>query len=123
MNVITREELKERLDRGTPFKLIMVLDENAFARKHIPGSINIPYGSPALDSLNPDEELVVYCSGMPCPVSWLAAKRLASRGFRRVRYYAGGLADWEEAGYPVEGAWVTQSAPAKMAGSFQPATP
>ena len=70
MDVITREELKERLDHGTPFKLIMVLDENAFARKHIPGSINIPYGSPALDSLNPDE-LVVYCSGMPCPVSWL----------------------------------------------------
>ncbi len=41
MNLISREELKERLDRGDKFKLINALGEWAFEAKRIPGSINI----------------------------------------------------------------------------------
>ena len=41
MNLISREELKEMLDRGDKFKLVNVLGEWAFEAKRIPGSINI----------------------------------------------------------------------------------
>ena len=106
MDIITRDELKEKLDRGERFKLVMVLEDWAFRAKHIPGSINIPVFGGSFDALSRDEEVVVYCSGTPCPASRLAFKRLVSRGYERVRLFAGGLAEWEEAGYPVEGAWV-----------------
>jgi hypothetical protein len=35
MNVISREELKEKLDRGDKFKLVNALGEWAFNAKHI----------------------------------------------------------------------------------------
>jgi hypothetical protein len=41
MNLISREELKEKLECGDEFKLVNALDEWAFNAKHIPGSINI----------------------------------------------------------------------------------
>ena len=41
MKLISREELKEKLDRGDNFKLVNALGEWAFNAKHIPGSINI----------------------------------------------------------------------------------
>lgn len=41
MNLISREELKEKLDRRDRFKLVNALGEWAFEAKRIPGSINI----------------------------------------------------------------------------------
>ena len=41
MNLTSREELKEKLDRGDDFKLVMVLGEWHFRAKHIPGSMNV----------------------------------------------------------------------------------
>ena len=40
MSTITREELKEKLDRGEDFKLINCLDDWMFRAKRIPGSIH-----------------------------------------------------------------------------------
>jgi rhodanese-related sulfurtransferase len=31
---------------------------------------------------------------------------LEREGYAHVLHYAGGLADWEQAGYPLEGEWV-----------------
>ena len=36
MNIIDREELKEKLDRGDDFKLVMTLSEWAYEAQHIP---------------------------------------------------------------------------------------
>ena len=41
MNLISREELKEKLDRKDKFKLVNALGEWAFEAKRIPGSINV----------------------------------------------------------------------------------
>jgi hypothetical protein len=41
MNLISREELKEKLDRKDKFKLVNALGEWAFGAKRIPGSISI----------------------------------------------------------------------------------
>ena len=66
MDLIAREELKEKLDRDDNLKLVMVLGDWGFRAKHIPGSLNIPAPELAADLLDPEDEIVVYCSGDPC---------------------------------------------------------
>ena len=105
MEMIGREELKEKLDRGDDFRLVMVLGDWGFRAKHIPGSLNISAPDVATSLLVPEDEIVVYCSGDPCPASKYAYHVLEERGYRHIRRYAGGIAEWEEAGYPVEGDW------------------
>ena len=103
MNVISREELKAKLDRGDNFKLVMTLNEWAFNAKHIPGSISISRMEDAARLLDPEEEIVVYCSDPACIASQAAYQYLVKRGFKNVRRYSGGLAEWDAAGYPLEG--------------------
>jgi rhodanese-related sulfurtransferase len=102
MNRITREELKEKLDEGEAFKLVNCLDEWAFRIKHIPGSIRFESLSQALEILSPKEEVIVYCSNPGCTASVLVYQQLTEHGFQNVWHYAGGIADWEDAGYPFE---------------------
>ena len=64
--VISREELKAKLDRGEEFKLVMVMAEWAFEASHIPGSININKLHEA-DQFSPQDEIVVYCTGGRMP--------------------------------------------------------
>ena len=103
MNLISREELKEKIDRGEDFKLVMAMGEWAFRMAHIPGSQNISSMEQAEELLSPDDEIVVYCAGGPCPASPAAYHYLVGHGYTNVRRYAGGLTDWQAAGYPVEG--------------------
>jgi len=103
MNVISREELKAKLERGDNFKLVMTLNEWAFKARHIPGSINISRIEDATRLLDPEEEIVVYCSDPACIASQAAYQYLVKRGFKNVRRYSGGLAEWDAAGYPLEG--------------------
>ncbi len=103
INQINREELKTRLDRGEKVKLVMTMNGWAYNRAHIPGSTYVSSTREALVSLDPNEEIIVYCTGQPCPASLNLYWRLKQKGYRRVRYYAGGLLDWDAAGYPLEG--------------------
>lgn len=105
MNLITREDLKEKIDRRDKFYLIMVLGDWQYRAKHIPGSLNIStQEDPKMKELSKDDEIVVYCSNVQCVASMYAYQLLEREGFK-VRRYAGGLLDWEEAGYPLEGEW------------------
>ncbi len=106
MNLINRDELKEKIDRGDDFKLVMVLGEWAFRAKHIPSSINLSSPDECRRMLSLEEEIVVYCSDEACVVSRMAYKILVDDGFENVRRYAGGLPDWEDAGYQLEGEMV-----------------
>ena len=103
MKLIDREELKRKLDRGDDFKLVMALGEWAYRAKLIPGSIHFATVEKGLQGLDPDDDIVVYCSNPGCVASIAAYKMLTENGYRNVRRYAGGLEGWEEAGYPLEG--------------------
>lgn len=103
MNIIGREELKEKLDRGDDFKLVMTLSEWAFEAQHIPGSINVTKPSDVTNHLDAEDEIVVYCSNEQCIASQVAYKILEGSGYKHISRYAGGLVDWEEAGYPLAG--------------------
>jgi rhodanese-related sulfurtransferase len=106
MKLINRDELKSKLERQDHFKLVMALGTWEYRAKHIPGSFHFPTPEEALASLDQDDEIVVYCSGYDCMASVYAYEYLVRHGYKHVRRYAGGLLDWEEAGYPLEGEMV-----------------
>ena len=58
--MISREERKEKVNKGDDFKLVMVLGDWQFRAKHIPGSLNIHTLEVALEVLDPDDEIVIY---------------------------------------------------------------
>src|SRR5918992_6231826 len=103
IRTISREELKQKLDRGERFKLIMALNLWAFEAKHIPGSLHFDTPEDLFAAVRPDDEVVVYCSHVDCLSSVALYRDLVRRGYGNVRRYAGGLLDWEEAGLPLEG--------------------
>lgn len=103
MELIGREELKARLDRGDDFKLVMTMHHHEFEAAHIAGSVKVDSADDAIRELDPDDEIVVYCSDRACPGSRSAYEQLVQNGFKKVRHYEGGLSDWHNAGYPLEG--------------------
>jgi rhodanese-related sulfurtransferase/predicted transcriptional regulator len=98
---VRRDELLERIDAG----VVTVLDvrpEDEFALGHLPNAINIPLKSmeARLGELDPSQEIVAYCRGRFCVLSFEAAALLRSRGFT-ARCLQDGLPEWRAAGLPV----------------------
>jgi ArsR family transcriptional regulator len=86
--------------------LVTVLDvrpEDEFALGHLPGAVNIPLGDldRRLADLPPDREVVAYCRGPYCVLSFEAVAALRANGFR-VRRLEDGFPEWRVAGFPVE---------------------
>jgi len=106
MEIIDRETLKAKLERGDKFKLVMALPEWAYNAKHIPGSMFISNPMEGLEKLDPEEEIILYCSNETCISSIAAYKLLENKSYHNIRRYSGGLLDWEQAGYPLEGEMV-----------------
>jgi rhodanese-related sulfurtransferase len=108
MRQISRAELKKKIDTDSP-KLVFTLGEWQYRAAHIPGSLLLPCTSllyrseDALNGLQQDDDIVVYCSNPTCSASISTYYLLKKRGFTNVSHYAGGLLDWQEANYPLEG--------------------
>ena len=95
--------------RGDRFRLVMALNEWAFRAKHIPGSEHFNTPEELFSSLRPDEEIVVYCTSVDCHASIALYFALVDHGYPHVRRYSGGLTDWEAAGLPLEGDWISRA--------------
>ena len=106
MNTIDREELKTKLERGDNFRLIMTLNDEAYNLMHIPGSLHFGNVFEAMTQLSADDEIIVYSSNKWCHFSFIAYLVLRNYGFKKLRRYTGGLMDWLEASYPLEGSVV-----------------
>jgi len=63
VKTITREELKEKIDRGDDFVVLEVLSEASYNQAHLPGAIRFQ-GRDMIPDLLPDKttEIVAYCS-------------------------------------------------------------
>lgn len=83
------------------------LNRWAFYAKHIPGSRHYDTPDELYAAVKPDDEVVVYCSNVDCLSSVALYRDLVARGYRNVRRYSGGLLDWEDAGLPLEGTFVS----------------
>lgn len=93
IRTIEREELKAKLDRGDDFRLVMAMHEWAFNAAHIPGSLHFNTIEEARQSLDLDDEIVVYCSDPACLASQFAYRWLIEAGYTGVRRYPGGVSD------------------------------
>jgi rhodanese-related sulfurtransferase/DNA-binding transcriptional ArsR family regulator len=99
---VTRTELVDRLKAG----LVTVLDvrpEDEFALGHLPGAINVPLGEleHRLTDFDSRHEIIAYCRGPYCVLSYEAVAQLRARGFK-VRRLEDGYPEWRAAGLPVE---------------------
>jgi rhodanese-related sulfurtransferase len=103
MKVVSREQLKNKLDRGENIKLVMTMNQWAYDSMHIPGSLHFNSVNEAAAQLRPDDEIVLYCSTKWCHESIQAYLTLRNRGFNNLWRYAGGLEEWLAAHYPLEG--------------------
>jgi rhodanese-related sulfurtransferase len=63
VKIISREALKEKIDRGDEFVLLEVLSEASYRRAHLPGAIRLQEMD-SIPHLLPDKktEVVAYCS-------------------------------------------------------------
>lgn len=63
---ITRDELKEMMDRGARFTLVETLPVEYYRHTHLPGAINMPPDQvqELAPTLLPDktEDIIVYCA-------------------------------------------------------------
>lgn len=101
---VSREELVERLRDG----LVTVLDvrpEDEFALGHLPSARNVPLSTLErhLVELPRKKEIIAYCRGPYCVLSFEAVAVLRKRGFR-VRRLVDGFPEWKAAGLPIEAA-------------------
>lgn len=66
VETVSREELKDKIDRGEAFTLVETLPEVAYKHEHLPGAINLPPDRvrELAPGLLPDKgaEIIVYCS-------------------------------------------------------------
>lgn len=98
---ITREELTGRLRDG----MVTVLDvrpADEFALGHVPGALNVPLAEldARLSTLDPNKDIVAYCRGAYCVMSFEAVSRLRVGGFR-ARRLEDGMPEWAAAGNAV----------------------
>jgi rhodanese-related sulfurtransferase len=98
---VSRKELLERLRCGTA-TVLDVRPEDEFRQGHVPGALNIPLSQleQRLAELPVDREVVAYCRGPWCVLSFEAVAVLRQRGYQ-VRRLEDGFPEWKVAGLPV----------------------
>ncbi|HMP91220.1 MAG TPA: rhodanese-like domain-containing protein [Kiritimatiellia bacterium] len=75
---------------------------------HIPGAMPLPISDldqhlmEIIPLLSPEQPILVYCSGQDCDESLKLGEVLISHGFTNVHLFAGGMAEWKQAGLPVD---------------------
>jgi rhodanese-related sulfurtransferase len=102
LDPVPAREVLARLKNG----LITVLDvrpAEEYAAGHLPGAINVPVDrlEKYLSKLPKRKEVLAYCRGPYCLMSFEAVEKLRKRGFKAKRL-ENGYPEWRAAGLPVE---------------------
>lgn len=96
-------ELKGMIERQENITVIDVRSPEDYAKAHVPGAVNLPYGTwHGAKGLAKDKLNVIYCYSQTCHLAAAAALELASQGYR-VMEMDGGFAAWSASGNPAEG--------------------
>ena len=99
---VPAKELLQRTRKG----LVTVLDvrpTEEFVAGHLPGAVNIPIHEleKRLSELPRRKEVIAYCRGPYCLMSYDAVALLRKKGLKARRLEAG-MPEWRHAGLPVE---------------------
>jgi rhodanese-related sulfurtransferase/DNA-binding transcriptional ArsR family regulator len=98
---ISRAELLQRSRTGE-VTILDVRPEDEFALGHLPGAVNMRLREleKRLAEFDPAQEIVAYCRGPYCVLSYEAVAVLRARGFK-ARRLEDGLPEWRAAGLRV----------------------
>jgi ArsR family transcriptional regulator len=101
LEAVSRETLLE-LSRAGTVTVLDVRPPDEFALGHLPGAVNVPLRDleVRLSELDPSLEIVAYCRGPYCVLSYEAVAALRERGFK-ARRLEDGLPEWRASGLPV----------------------
>ncbi len=111
------------MDAGEEFLLIDTLGEDSYSRAHLPGATVVDGHDDDFTATvehiadSKDTKIVVYCSSFECKLSPMCARKLADAGFTNVVDYEGGLKDWAEHGFELEGEAVAEVTESLTGGS------
>lgn len=99
---VSRDELQAKLRDGE-VTLLDVRPEDEYNLGHLPGALNIPLDQLErhLGKLPKSHEIVAYCRGPYCVMSFDAVAALRRKGFT-VRRLEDGFPEWKAAGLAVE---------------------
>lgn len=102
MEPVSRKELVARLKKGD-VQVLDVRPEDEFALGHVRGAINIPLDQlkKKLAGLDPGKDIIAYCRGPYCVLSFEMVALLRKKGFK-ARRLEDGLPAWRAAGLPVD---------------------
>jgi ArsR family transcriptional regulator len=101
LEAVSREELTKRL-RGGSVTVLDVRPEDEYALGHVPGAINVPLHAlkAHLPKFSRSKEIIAYCRGTYCVLSFEAVALLRAKGFK-ARRLEDGMPEWRAAGFPV----------------------
>jgi ArsR family transcriptional regulator len=99
---VSQDELVSRMRDGL-VTLLDVRPADEFEVGHLPGAVSVPLADlrKRLRALSHGQEIVAYCRGPYCVLSFKAVAELRARGYR-VRRLETGFPQWRAAGLPVE---------------------
>ena len=99
---VAATELATRLREGSVV-LLDVRPEDEYSLGHLPGALNIPLRQleQRLSELPRNLEIVAYCRGPYCVLSFEAVAALRAHGFT-VRRFENGFPEWKASGLPIE---------------------
>jgi rhodanese-related sulfurtransferase/DNA-binding transcriptional ArsR family regulator len=102
LDPVPAREVLQRLRSGL-VTLLDVRPAEEFAAGHLPGAINVPVDKleTYLSKLPKRKEVIAYCRGPYCLMSFEAVEKLRQRGFKAKRL-ENGYPEWRAAGLPVE---------------------
>ena len=101
MEPVSKSDLLERVRQGTAIALdVRPADE--FDVGHLKGAINIPLAEleKHMADLPPGKDIIAYCRGPYCVLSYEAVAALREKGYTVFRL-DGGYPDWKVSGLPV----------------------
>jgi ABC-type phosphate/phosphonate transport system substrate-binding protein/rhodanese-related sulfurtransferase len=115
-SVITADEAKALMDKGTPLYDTRVAHE--YTESHIKGAISVPYKENSAKEVDFDDTLDAFdlsklpkdksagvifaCNGAECWKSYKSAKQAIKNHYTKVYWYRGGYPEWKGRGYAVE---------------------
>ena len=106
---ITAEELQKLLTESAGATIVDTLPAEVYAKRHIPESKNAcVYEVVFPDQVRElaprlDQDIIVYGSSLHSRDSLAAAEKLLRLGYERVYVLEGGIAAWQQQGFPVKG--------------------
>ena len=110
IRVASAEQAKQLMDEAALYMFDARSAEH-FAEGHLPMALSLPSASfdesfaQYAQLMIPEQEALVYCSGLACDESLLVCKSMLKMGFTNLVLFAGGIEKWEEEGYALEASY------------------